>query len=154
MKLRRILYISPFFLLVPLKTFAFCPLCVVATGIGVEIFRWLGVDDIIVGIWVGAFVFSLAILLGKFVKRKINRKIPSLPIILIFLIFSLFFFYFGGFFSVKNEMWGIPKVLLGMIIGGILLVITPHLHKFIPYRKIIITLFLLVISSFIFYLLT
>jgi len=35
------------------QVFAVCPVCTVAAGAGVGLSRWLGIDDIIIGLWVG-----------------------------------------------------------------------------------------------------
>lgn len=36
------------------KAQAVCPVCTVAVGTGVGLSRWLGVDDTITGLWLGA----------------------------------------------------------------------------------------------------
>ena len=38
---------------------AICPLCVVAVGAGLGLSRWLGVDDVVSSIWIGALLVSM-----------------------------------------------------------------------------------------------
>lgn len=41
------------------KVFAFCPVCTIAVGAGVGIAEKFGVDDTIIGLWVGGLTVSL-----------------------------------------------------------------------------------------------
>ena len=38
---------------------AVCPVCTVAVGAGVGLSRWLGVDDLITGTWIGGLLVSM-----------------------------------------------------------------------------------------------
>ena len=40
------------FFAIPAK--AICPVCTVAVGAGIGLSRWLGIDDSITGLWIGA----------------------------------------------------------------------------------------------------
>ena len=63
-------------LVLPFSALAFCPLCVVATGALTGVFRWLGVDDLIIGLWLGGFVFSTSITAGNYLR--LNGKCVSI----------------------------------------------------------------------------
>ncbi len=159
--------ISLFFasVLLPIKAYAFCPLCAVATGFFLGIFRWLGVDDTIIGLWIGAFIFSVSILFNNYLIRK-NRKIP----------FQIFFVVLSSYlvtisallltnsinpFNPYNNILGINKIIFGMILGSLTLLITPKLNNllkeqnegknFISHQKVIAAVGLLLIISLGFY---
>ncbi len=36
-----------------------CPVCTIAVGAGIGLSRWLGVDDLISGLWIGGLIVSL-----------------------------------------------------------------------------------------------
>lgn len=161
-KLKKIAYILPFLLLWPIKTFAFCPLCVVATGFAVGLVRWLGVDDIIVGLWVGAFGLSMALLLGNFLVRKGASKKISLPAAITLVLASMLAsLYLGGFLKVPNKIFGIEKIIFGMIIGILMMIMAPFINNLIKklnrdenlisHQKMLVALALLGASSIIFY---
>ena len=59
----------------PPKVMAHCPLCTAAVGSGLVIARSMGIDDSIVGIWIGAFIISTALWLNKFLVKRF-RTIP------------------------------------------------------------------------------
>ncbi len=146
----------------PIKALAFCPLCVVATGAFTALFRWLGVDDTIIGLWFGGFILFASIMLNNFLIRK-GKKIRFQP----FLIFSVFyglvalFLYLSGTLTPYNKVFGVDKILLGMTLGGLLLLLSPHLDKFlrkqnrgkifISHQKVLIAIGLLLVTSLILY---
>ena len=161
MKLKKAIYLLPLILLWPVKTFAFCPLCAVATGAGVGLFRWLGVDDLIAGLWLGAFGFSSAVIFADFLAGKGMSKIlsaaASAVVIAAPLIISL---YPLGFFSVENKILGVEKVIFGMAGGAILLFAAPFLNGilkkfnggsvFFPHQKVAFAIVSLLAASLIF----
>ncbi|MFH0791595.1 MAG: hypothetical protein V1905_00015 [bacterium] len=148
----------------PIKALAFCPLCVVATGTLTALFRWLGVDDAIIGLWLGSFILSASMMLNNFLIRK-GKKIRFQS----FLIFSVFYglialsLYLSGTLTPYNKIFGIDKILLGMIFGGLLLSLSSYLDKFlrkqnqgkmfISHQKVLVAIGLLLIISLILYLL-
>src|SRR3989344_8798334 len=77
-------------------TYAHCPLCVAGAAAGITLTRWVGVDDSITGIWIGAFLgasaFWLLRLLGQRNKIFFNRFVGAGIYILIF-ITTLWSFY-------------------------------------------------------------
>lgn len=102
---------------VPLVS-AHCPLCTAAVGAGIVITRFYGVDDMIVGLWVGAFIISTALWFNNMLKKK---YIPFQGQIVAILIFAatIISFYFGGLFN-ASRIFGVDKLLLGIIAGSIL----------------------------------
>lgn len=148
------------------SAFAFCPICTVAVGAGLGLSRYLGVDDSVSGIWVGALVFSSALWFSSWLKKK-GLKIPYRSILttLTFYSVTLIPLYFTKIIGHPfNTLWGIDKLILGITAGSILFMFSwvadRHLRTrnngkvFIYYQKILITMAFLIVSSLIFYLLT
>lgn len=61
------------------KAYAICPLCTVAVGAGVGVSRSLGIDDVIVGLWIGGLLVSSSMWLFEWLKGKevVKRKVKS-----------------------------------------------------------------------------
>jgi len=137
----------------------------VATGFFLGIFRWLGVDDTIIGLWIGAFIFSVAVLFANFLIRK-KIKIP----------FQLFFVTLSFYLAMiaillftnsinplnqYNSVFGINKIIFGMILGTLILLTVPKLNEFIKkqneekvffsHQKVAVAVGLLLIVSLAFY---
>lgn len=153
-------------LIFPSSAHAVCPLCTVAVGAGVGLSRWLGIDDTITGIWIGGLILSSGLWLADWIEKR-NWKIPNKKIL------SVAFFYLIVVLPMKwgnmiglpgNILFGVDKLFLGIIIGSLVFVSSVFLDKFLRkinkqevafyYQKVIIPVFLLSISSFIFYLIT
>jgi|SRR3989344_1188630 len=112
---------------------AHCPLCTGAAVAGVGVARFYGVDDSIVGLFLGAAIISSALWFNKWLKKKI--KIPFQEILLVlfsFFMFAIPFYYAGlitNFDMVKSMpehhsmlglgILGIDKLLFGMILGSL-----------------------------------
>lgn len=141
---------------------AFCPLCVVSTGAGLGLFRWLGVDDTIVGLWLGGFIAALANWLNNSLKAKRKEARFQLPVIIGGLYLSLLLLAkeLGFFSGHHNRLWGINKFVLGVIVGSLILFFSPWLDRWlkeknggravIKFQKIIVTVSLLAVFSLIF----
>jgi len=147
-------------------TKAVCPLCVVAVGTGVGLCRWLGIDDTISGLWIGGALVAISMATIFWFQEK-NWKFkfyqPIIFLVYYFLIiWSLLFFDIMG--HPLNKLWGIDKILLGIVAGTILFFTSIFLDKYLRqknngkvlfyYQKIIIPVILLLIFSFIFYFIT
>lgn len=143
-------------LFLPQEVLAFCPVCVAATGTGMGFFRWLGVDDTIIGLWLGGFIISILIWLS----RKFKLRLPVVVIGSYSL--GIAFFYRVGIFGYPfNKLWGINKLIFGVTVGSLILLFAPLLDKFlrsknngrifISHQKVIISAFLLSIFSLILY---
>lgn len=154
------------FVLFPSSILAVCPVCTVAVIGGLGISRWLKIDDVISGIWIGGLIISSGLWLASFMDKK-NWKIPFKEIfsILIFCLFVILPLYWGKIIgSTNNSFWGIDKILLGIIIGSITFysgVLTDKLLRkinknkiYFYYQKVIVPVLYLSIISYVFYLIT
>lgn len=145
---------------------AVCPLCVVAVGGGVGLSRFLGIDDTVSGVWFGGLIVSLGLWFSDLLtKKKINipaKKFLSLATSALLVILPLFWTKTIGIAG--NTLFGIDKLILGMIFGVISFVLAVLTDKFLQkinrgkvviyYQKVIIPLLYLVVLSLIFYWLT
>jgi len=166
MKLKLTVILTALLFFFPKKTLAVCPVCTVAVGAGLGLCRFLGIDDTISGLWIGGLILSSSLWLANFLIKK-GVKISHLD----FWLVSLFFlFVLPTLFWTKmigisgNTLFGIDKLMLGIITGSLLFILGVWTDKFlrsknngkvhIYYQKVIIPVFYLSIASFIFYLVT
>jgi len=154
-----------FMLLATSNVIATCPVCVIAVAGGVELARWLGVDDTISGVWIGGLTLSLAIWLIIWLdKKNIKFKFRDVLIVAFFYattILSLYWMKFIGSDCVK--IWGVDKLLVGIAAGSFVFLIGWIVHNalkkkrgksYFPYQKVVIPVLCLIIASIIFYLIT
>lgn len=106
---------------------AHCPLCTGATIIGVGITRSLGLDDSIVGVFVGGMIISTSLWLDNLLKKrntgvKGNEKLRLLSLIILTSVLTLVTFYYAGLFGRGNSfrVFGVESILVGSFSGGIL----------------------------------
>jgi len=157
---------SSLILLVPTITSAMCPVCTVAVVGGIGLSRWLGVDDSITGIWIGAALMSMSLWTINWLDSKkikfYGRKILIFLVIYVSVIWPLYGLNIMG--HPINVLWGIDKLLLGMTLGSLIFIIFALLYLFLKkknnghahfaFEKIVLVLVPLLITSGIFYLIT
>jgi hypothetical protein len=142
---------------------AVCPLCVVAVGGGLGFSRWLGVDDLISSIWIGALLVALSIWTITWLEKK-NRKFKYQKIIItaVYYLLTLFpLYYYSVIGHPLNKIFGIDKIILGVIIGTAVFLVSTSFHNFLKkknqgkqffnYQKVILPFIILLITSFIIY---
>lgn len=147
------------------KAEAFCPVCTVAAGAGVGLARWLGIDDTITGLWIGALLVSITFWTANWMIKK-GWKFPGLVGVtgLIFVLITAVPMTFTGIIGHPwNTLWGIDKLILGMVIGAIVFYITGKWYlamkkkngrAHFPFEKVVLPVAALVILNIIFYCLT
>src|SRR3989338_1072522 len=149
---------------------AHCPVCTAAVGVGVAATRFYGVDDTIVGLWIGAFIISTALWFNRLLKKYIDIRFQEVIISIIAFLLTVVPFYYAGLitdFDMVRSMpehhsifglgvLGIDKLLIGTIIGSIvtyLAVYATYVVKkmkgsvLFPYQTIVFTLISLIILS-------
>lgn len=162
--MKKIQYILAALLLLTAKSaFAVCPVCTVAVGAGLGLAEYLGIDDSISGLWIGALIVSMSLwtinwLNGKNIRFK-GRKI--LIFIGYYLIVILPLWYKGKIGHPLNRLCGIDKLLFGIILGSILFTAAVPLHAYLRKinggksyfkgQKIAVPLALLILASIILY---
>ncbi|MBI2545534.1 MAG: hypothetical protein HYW22_03005 [Candidatus Aenigmarchaeota archaeon] len=167
MKISFIFLIFSLFLLVP-SVFAHCPLCTAATGAAVAVTRFYGLDDSVVGIFVGGMVVATGLWINNLLKKRNNGK-EYLPFqssisLLVSFILTIATLYFANLIGPNNQfkIFGIDKILFGALIGMIVSFASFRSHdilrtfnrnkNYFPYQSIFIFLVSLAASSFILYL--
>jgi hypothetical protein len=138
---------------------AVCPVCVVAIGAGVGLCRWLGVDDIISGLWIGALIVAMIMWTLIWLRQKNWQFKHSLAVISIayYLLIIWPLYSLGIMGHPLNKVFGIDKLLFGIISGSILFLFCHWLNLFLkkknngkvyfPYQKVAIPLALLLAAS-------
>ncbi len=138
-----------------------CPVCTVAVGAGLGLSRWLGVDDLISGLWIGGLLISLIGITFIWLNKK-NLKNNLLRLLIIFL---YYFLTIGPLYWTKiigascNYLWGLDRIVWGIIIGSVVFLVSYAFHLwlkkknqnkvFFPFQKVIIPVVFLLITSFI-----
>lgn len=151
---------------------AMCPLCVAGAAVGLSLARYYGLDDTVTGLWLGALVVSTAlwitILIRNMMRKRKIRFIPFQDVIVFIGIAAATIvpFYSAGFFNgmtgMTDTIFGINKLVIGVVIGSIITFFGPPLSNFIkrrrksvfPYQTILLTLGLLAAFSLLFWYLT
>ncbi len=144
---------------------AVCPVCVVAIVGGLGLSRWLGIDDVVSSIWIGALLVSL-ILWTLFWLKKKNWDFAYDNVVVSLAYYLLTFvplYYTGILGHPANQIWGTDKIIFGATIGSIVFFLGDALHhyfkkinngkSFFPYQKVVVPVLSLIIISLIFYLL-
>ena len=99
---------------------AHCPLCTAATGAGILIAEKYGVDDAIIGLWVGAFIVSTALWFDRVLKKKYDFPGQSAIISAVSLALTVVPFYFAGMFGNPVKVLGMDRLLFGIFFGSAL----------------------------------
>lgn len=143
-------------------TSAHCPLCVAGAAAGVTLTRWVGVDDSITGVWIGAllgsmsFWFASVLLLKSQKLRNWKFRFAIKPLVYVLVFAStLWSFYKFQLIIRMSQLFGLDKLTFGMISGGILFYVIDLIkikHHF-PYQRMIISLGSMAILSLAIYIL-
>ena len=138
---------------------AVCPVCVVAIGAGVGLCRWLGVDDAISGLWIGALIVAMIMwTLIWFRKKNWNFKFSPVIVSIAYYLLVIWPLYSMNIMGHPlNKVFGLDKLLFGIISGGILFMLCNALNLFLkktnqekvyfPYQKVVIPFLFLIIAS-------
>ncbi len=145
---------------------AFCPVCVVAVGAGLELSHYLGIDDTVTGLWIGALLVALsAWTLEWLKKKKIDSKGNALAVCAGYYMLTIAPLYWYGLMGqARHSFWGVDKLLLGIIFGSMAFYFAGMWHfklkkknggkVYFPFQKVVIPVGLLMLLSFAFYFLT
>lgn len=154
------------FLLSSFEVHAVCPVCTIAVGAGLGFSRWIGIDDTVTGVWIGGLIISSGLWMADWIKKK-NWKVPYLKVLSIFVMYlfvipPLYWSHMIGI--INNTLWGIDKLLFGIMVGSIIFLIGVGFDKwlrttnkgkvYVYFQKVIVPVFLLVITSLFFYFIT
>ncbi len=145
---------------------AVCPVCTVAVGAGLGISRWIGIDDMVTGLWVGGLILSSGLWLSDWIrKRKWKILYPDILSVLLMVLFVIPPLFWSKMIGIAgNVLWGIDKVILGTGIGAFVFLAGVGMDKwlrttnngkiYIYFQKVIIPVLFLSVTSLIFYFIT
>jgi len=153
---------------------AVCPICTVAVASGVGFSRWIGIDDTITGLWIGALTLSMAFWnINWFDKKKIHFKFRNIITVLAYYLLVVFPLWGMGIIGNKLgalEVFGtestlsMDKLTLGIMVGTFAFWTSvlwyAHMkaknngRAHFPFEKVVIPNALLIILSFAFFFLT
>ena len=147
------------------SAYAFCPVCTVAVAGGVGLSRWLCVDDTITGLWIGALIVSMAIWTLEWFKKKNIRfwGERTLTTVAYYVMVALPLYWNDIIGHPLNKIWGVDKLMVGIILGSIFFFIGGTFHFkmkdkygkiFFPFQKVVFAIIPLIILSGVFYVLT
>ena len=105
-----------------------CPVCTIAVAAGIGILEGWGVDNVIIGLWLGALIVSSIAWMIDYLNRKnihfLFRKI--LVIISFYAIFIWPLYHWGYMGEPGSIIFGVnwlDRILFGVIIGTILFIL-------------------------------
>ena len=142
-----------------------CPVCVVAIGAGLGLSRWLGIDDLVSSVWIGAFLIAVISWTLSFMKkRKWDFQDDGIVVTLAYLVLTIIPLYYAGIIGHPlNQIWGLDKIIVGSIIGTIVLYLGSWLNLylkklnndkvFFAYQRVAVPVTFLILASLIIYLL-
>lgn len=163
--------ISTFFLLIIFNFIfashasAVCPVCTVAVGAGLGLSRFLGIDDIISSLWIGGLLLSSSLWLVNWLESKyqLKTKFKYLDLLVVAGVYFLTLFplsLMGIINHPFNKLWGIDKIVLGVVIGSLGFYLGVYLDQKVreirgkilfEFQKVVFPVSILLILSIIFY---
>lgn len=170
MNVKKILLITPLAaILSSAAAMAHCPLCTVGAATVAGGAVWIGVDKVVVGLFLGAFAASMGWWFSRLIKKQyvpfqkwliillsfITTIIPILPVVGA-APYPIHISVAGSYGSLLNRIYLLNLFLVGSILGAIIVSIAPWLsssitrlrkEKTLPFQGSVLTLLLLVITG-------
>ncbi len=152
----------------PSAVMAMCPLCTAATVAAVAVTRAYGLDDIVVGIFIGGSIMSTVFWINRVLLRRHKGKSyiqnQFLIILLVSLLSTVATFYFAGMLGSQVQkylIFGIDRILVGSVLGMGVSLAAPNVNQsirslnggknYLPLQMILVTLGMLAVTVFGFY---
>ena len=155
----------------PRLALAHCPLCTIGAGALAIFAASIGVSTASIGVFIGAFALALGLWIARTIRKQYMKYqdvilaiviflvtiIPIMPFIVEYRSFSIFIV--GDYGSFLNRTYLVNQFLLGSMVGGLFLAISPIIssaltnmrkRSFIPYQGMIITFSLLILTALFF----
>lgn len=158
-----VVFLSFIVSLVP-SVLAHCPLCTAATGAAVVATREAGLNDAIVGVFVGGLIISTGLWFNNILKKRVKPlPLQGVMMVLISFILTIITLKTAGLLNGLEKLFGLNSLVVGSIAGTLLSIVAFSLSNQIkkksgktlfPFQTIVLTLVMLVIAAFIFYFLT
>lgn len=154
--------LTPGYLLLASRVHAQCPVCIVTIGGSVLLSRYLGIDDLIIGIWAGALILSLGLWSATFIKKTFIKGQNWLLTALLW-ITTVWGLKKAGFIGNPTcKIHNHDKLLTGIIGGSLVFLLAYNLDlwlrklnkknpgkAFFPYQRVVLPVGLLLIATLI-----
>lgn len=139
-----------------------CAVCTVAVGATLGISRKLGIDDTVIGVWLGAFLMLMVVWTIVFCKKK-NWRFHGMFWVILAVTFSLVIpiYTFGYITYEARTIFGIDAFLISVIAGAVIIPVSDKLYLFMkkkngghahfPFEKVFVPVAMLALVSFAFY---
>ena len=165
MRVKKIIFVIFSFPILMFASYAkaVCPVCIVAVSAGLGLSRWLGVDDVVSSIWIGALLAALSIWTIIWISKK-NWAFKYQKIIIpaaYYLLTLLPLYYYAFIGHPQNKIFGVDKIVFGAFLGTAVFLASIWLHNylkqknneksFFPYQKIVLPVTALILTSLVFY---
>lgn len=142
-----------------------CPVCIVVVSAGVGLSRWLGIDDAISGVWIGALTVAVSLWTVNWLKKKhISFKWMDIAVLLAYYIMVIVPLEWSGIMgNPANRLGGIDKIMFGFLFGSIGLTAGVAWYDYVkikngkahfPFEKVVAPVAPLILFSLIFYFIT
>lgn len=162
-KRKTILLLSPIILLFfPSPVNAQCPVCIVTIGGSVLLSRYLGIDDLIIGIWAGGLILSFGLWTATLIKKTFIKGQKWLLTAVLWVTTVLGLKQAGFIGNPTCKIHGHDKLLTGIIAGTLVFLLAygidfvlRKLNKknpgkaFFPYQRVVLPVVLLSIATLI-----
>lgn len=142
-----------------LPVYAQCPVCVVTVGGGLFIAKKLGIDDLLVTIWLSSLNTAIAFWFASFMKNKLLKNGIGWTVAFYILTVGTLF-YTKQIGHKYNTLFGIDKIVFGMTIGFVISLGAIFIDKIVRkknngkvlfyYQKVIIPLATLILTTLFF----
>lgn len=108
------------------------PMCAIGIASGLGISRWLGIDDLTLGLWIGALILSVSIQFNIFLSKR-GKSFP----------FSFWLIFLGTYLlsflpilkiitsDSSCYIFGFPRLICGSVLGAITLFLIDKANNFI-----------------------
>lgn len=145
---------------------AFCPVCTVAVGAGLEGARVLGVADIITGLWAGGLMLSLSAWTANYMTKHGVRGTCWywLNYVVYFGLLALVYVLPFGNPTLRfnsTTLWGIDQFFMGVVIGAMVFWLAGKWyekiksnnggHAWFPFQKVVWPIGALTIVTLVFW---
>lgn len=135
------------------------PLCTIGIVGGLSLSKFLGINDLTLGLWVGALLLSASLLFYRFLSKKRIKIFGGFVTILALFYVLSFLPLYKYLIWQSPKICGMPRIILGSLIGMFVLFFSDYInHQIIAknknkvyfyYQKAIIPLLVLILVSII-----
>lgn len=106
-----------------------CPVCIITVGGGMIIAKKLGIDDLLVSIWISALNTAIAFWLAPKIKNRLLNN-PLVLSVLLYLSTLAYFQFTNQLGAVRNQFFGVDKIIFGQTLGLLVMILGNLLYLY------------------------